>query len=204
MFHVYTDGACEPNPGKGGWGFVVYSNGMEVHAACGGELITTNNRMEFSGILMAMRWLGPKAAMIHTDSMYCLNALTKWHHKWAQNYWRKGTGKNAEPVKNAELIRECLAAKHKGHTFKWCKGHSGIVGNERADRLAATGRSGVGKVVEVAPVDTQIIVSNEDEIHARTHSQIYVPHCGCTHVQPWEDCEHTDAMSAAAAAEMLA
>ena len=146
---VYTDGACEPNPGLGGWGFVVYQNGIEVHTDHGGEFNTTNNRMEFSGILNALKWLDGRKATIHTDSQYCLNALTLWHTKWAANGWRKGPKKTAEPVKNAELIRACLAVKQSGHTLLWCKGHSGIKGNERADRLAAIGRS----KVELVPAE---------------------------------------------------
>ena len=192
MFEIYTDGACEPNPGLVGWGFVAYQDGIEVHTACGGEVDTTNNRMEFAGILNALLWLDGKKATIHTDSQYCLNALTIWHQKWAANGWRKGPKKTAEPVKNAEVIQACLAAKQSRHTLKWCKGHSGIVGNERADRLAAMGRSeavhgrSVPSAVALVPARHPVQLA---QVPISIAGQLI--DCECTHVQPWEDCEHT-------------
>lgn len=204
MFEIYTDGACEPNPGLGGWGFVVYQHGVEIHTAFGGEHNTTNNRMEFAGILNALLWLDGKKATIHTDSQYCLNALTIWHQKWALNGWRKGPKKTAEPVKNAEVIQACLAAKQSRHTLKWCKGHSGITGNERADRLAAMGRSGTkdlrSEPAAVAPVPaTQpepmalapLSVSGRSILTLKKQTHGYLTDCGCDHIPPWEDCEHT-------------
>jgi ribonuclease HI len=188
---VYTDGACEPNPGRGGWGFVVYQGGVEVHTGYGGEFNTTNNRMEFAGILNALKWLDGKTATIHTDSQYCLNALTLWHTKWAANGWRKGAKKTAEPVKNAELIRACLAVKQSGHTLQWCKGHAGIAGNERADRLAALGRS-----IVQAPTKARILEHVPRSAHDRPiltlPKKADRDDCGCD-APPWEDC--TDGMT---------
>ena len=188
---VYTDGACEPNPGRGGWGFVVYQGGVEVHTGYGGEFNTTNNRMEFAGILNALKWLDGKTATIHTDSQYCLNALTLWHTKWAANGWRKGAKKTAEPVKNAELIRACLAVKQSGHTLQWCKGHAGIAGNERADRLAALGRS-----IVQAPTKARILEHVPTSAHDRPiltlPKKADRDDCGCD-APPWEDC--TDGMT---------
>jgi len=131
MLEIYTDGSCNPNPGPGGWSFVVYENHKEIYHAYGGERDTTNNRMEFMGILEALKWLQGREAVIKTDSQYCLNCITKWAGKWRSKGWRLADG---SPVKNAELLQDCLILKNNFHHFKWVKGHSKVKGNERADK----------------------------------------------------------------------
>jgi ribonuclease HI len=140
MITAYTDGACFPNPGRGGWGFVVYQDGREIYSDCGGESVTTNNRMEFLGILSALKYLNGETATIYTDSQYCLNCITVWSKKWAANNWRKGKKPDSAPVKNVELIQECLSHFQPGHRLLWVKGHNGNKGNERADTLASLGQ----------------------------------------------------------------
>jgi len=150
MLEIYTDGSCNPNPGPGGWSFVVYENHKEIHHAYGGERNTTNNRMEFMGILEALKWLQGREAVIKTDSQYCLNCITKWAGKWRSKGWRLADG---SPVKNAELLQDCLTLKTHLTHFKWVKGHSKIKGNERADKLAGMGRASL----MAAPVDLTAI-----------------------------------------------
>lgn len=139
MLEIYADGACEPNPGRGGWGFVAYEGGAEIHTASGGQSNTTNNQMELLAIKRALEWAGEREARVWTDSNYCVKALTLWHQMWAKNGWKTGKKPNRSPVKNQELIRECLALLKPQHRLSWCKGHAGVVGNERADELASIG-----------------------------------------------------------------
>lgn len=142
---IYTDGACEPNPGKGGWGFVVYEAGVEIFSECGGEPETTNNAMEMTGVIKALGWMqsqGVKATLI-SDSQYVVKGCNEWRHSWKARGWRRvadGT-KRLEPIKNGELWREidALLTATKA-TIEWCKGHAGIAGNERADQLSNQGR----------------------------------------------------------------
>jgi ribonuclease HI len=146
---IYCDGACEPNPGAGGWGFVVYRDGVEIRADCGGSISTTNNIMELTGALMALRWLddytaganllGPQNARLLCDSRYVVNGCNTWRHGWKARGWRR-KGKNPE-IASLDLWKELdttLAAVL--IELEWCKGHAGIVGNERADELSQQGR----------------------------------------------------------------
>lgn len=137
---IYTDGACEPNPGVGGWSMVVYEDGREVHHEIGGSLNTTNNRMEFEGIYAALAWLtvNNRQGVVFSDSQYCINCLTIWWQKWEKKKWQK----NGEPIKNLDLIQSCLSIID-STPIKWVRGHAGNVGNERADELAGIGRIAV-------------------------------------------------------------
>lgn len=141
---IYTDGACDPNPGKGGWAFVVYTEGREAHSSCGGNLNTTNNAMEMKGVIMALRWAikrGIRVTVI-SDSQYVVKGCNKWRFGWKAKGWRRNAGGKTEPVKNAELWKEIDDLLHRSKaTIEWCKGHSGIAGNERADELSNAGRS---------------------------------------------------------------
>jgi len=136
--HVFTDGACDPNPGPGGWSFVVYVDGHEVYSETGAHTRTTNNRMELGGILAALRWLIARpdllGANVHSDSTYAVNGCNEWRKKWKARGWRKG----AADIPNADLWK-LLDAALSSHPVRlnWIRGHSGITGNERADRLAS-------------------------------------------------------------------
>ncbi len=134
---IHTDGACSGNPGPGGWGAILEA-GDVVKELCGGERATTNNRMELTAAIEALRALtGPSVVELHTDSTYVRDGITKWIHNWKRNGWRTAAKK---PVKNAELWQQLEAecGRHEVH-WKWVKGHAGHDGNERADALANQG-----------------------------------------------------------------
>ncbi len=132
---IATDGACKGNPGPGGWGALIRSGTHEKELS-GGEPLTTNNRMELTAAIEALKALSrPCAVTLSTDSRYVMDGLTKWIHGWQRNGWRTADRK---PVKNAELWQALLAAAepHK-IDWKWVKGHAGHPDNERCDRLAS-------------------------------------------------------------------
>lgn len=131
---IYTDGGCVPNPGAGGWGVAVYQDGEEVWSESGGEIETTNNRMELTAIIKALELAHGRPCLIFTDSMLCVNTLSQW-----AKGWRKADGgqvKNLDLVKRAYELFQNSKAK-----MVWVKGHAGNVGNERADKLASEGRA---------------------------------------------------------------
>ncbi|MAU97242.1 MAG: hypothetical protein CMP81_15385 [Fulvimarina sp.] len=136
---IFTDGACEPNPGAGGWGFVVFRGAEEIHAACGGDDATTNNRMEMVGALQALRWLDDRQpAVVWTDSEYLRNGCTKWRQSWKKKRWTRGPDK---PLLNADLWRQLDDLLDRRLVeIRWTRGHVGTIGNERADELAGQGR----------------------------------------------------------------
>lgn len=135
---IFTDGACQGNPGPGGWGAILRYNGVEKEIS-GGERETTNNRMELSAVIEALKLLKePCEVTLCSDSQYVCNAISKgWAEKWKQNGWRKGDKK---PALNSDLWETLLqlVAKHK-ITIVWVKGHAGHPENERCDRLAVAG-----------------------------------------------------------------
>ncbi len=134
---VYTDGACKGNPGPGGWGAWLSSGGHEKEL-CGGEAVTTNNRMELTAVIEALTTLKRRCdVVIYTDSEYVRKGITEWMSGWKRRGWKTADGK---PVKNVELWQklEAAAAAHKVE-WRWVKGHSGDPGNERADALANKG-----------------------------------------------------------------
>ena len=134
---VYTDGACKGNPGPGGWGALLRWKGHEKELF-GGELDTTNNRMELTAVIQALAALKSRCEVaVYTDSVYVKDGITKWIHGWKQRGWRTADKK---PVKNVELWQrlEALAAQHDVQ-WHWVRGHDGDPGNERADALANRG-----------------------------------------------------------------
>ncbi len=131
---IYTDGACRGNPGPGGWGAVLRSGGRE-REILGAEPATTNNRMELTAAIEALRALKrPCRVRLHTDSEYLRKGITEWINGWKRRGW-KTAGRKA--VKNQELWRmlDDEAARHEIEWI-WVKGHSGHPENERADELA--------------------------------------------------------------------
>lgn len=134
---IYTDGACRGNPGPGGWGVVMRSGASERELS-GGEAHTTNNRMELAAAIEGLQALKRHSAVtLYTDSEYLRKGITEWLFEWKQRGWRTASRK---PVKNEDLWRrlDVLAASH-DIDWRWVRGHAGIEGNERADRLANEG-----------------------------------------------------------------
>ena len=134
---IYADGACKGNPGPGGWGAWLNCDGRDKELF-GGELSTTNNRMELTAVIRALEALKrPSKVSVYTDSVYVQKGITEWIHAWKARGWRT-SGK--QPVKNESLWRELdvLAQMH-DIEWIWVKGHAGNVGNERADALANKG-----------------------------------------------------------------
>ncbi len=134
VVEIYTDGACRGNPGPGGWGALL-SFGEREKELAGAEAHTTNNRMELTAVIRALEALKrPVEARVFTDSEYVRRGITEWVHSWKARGWKTADRK---PVKNQDLWEELdrLAALHKIE-WHWVKGHSGVPGNERVDRLA--------------------------------------------------------------------
>lgn len=131
---IWTDGACEPNPGIGGWGWHRSDGRFE----CGGESHTTNNRMEMTAILKALAELPDGAVVtVFSDSQYCIKGLTEWRAGWRKKNWMK----KGAPMPNRDLwIRLEEHLQRLSVSFEWVRGHSGDPGNERADELAGHGR----------------------------------------------------------------
>jgi len=131
---IYTDGACRGNPGPGGWGALL-SSGEHEKELSGAEAHTTNNRMELTAVIRALEALQrPSEVRIFTDSEYVRRGITEWVRSWKARGWKTADRK---PVKNQDLWErlDTLAAVHKIE-WRWVKGHSGVPGNERVDRLA--------------------------------------------------------------------
>jgi ribonuclease HI len=134
---IYTDGACKGNPGPGGWGAVL-QYGEHAKEWFGGELTTTNNRMELMAAIEALLILKePCDIILTTDSQYVRKGITEWLAGWKRNGWKTAAKK---PVKNADLWQR-LDEQNARHQieWKWVKGHSGHPGNELADQLANRG-----------------------------------------------------------------
>lgn len=127
---IYTDGGCEPNPGSGGYGAVLIF-GKHRKELSGGFRLTTNNRMELTAVIEALKALKePCKVRLYSDSEYVVKAMTQgWVQKWIKKRWKK--------VKNPDLWKQLveLTDKHRVE-FKWVKGHAGIPENERCDELA--------------------------------------------------------------------
>ncbi len=132
---IFTDGACQGNPGPGGWGAILRFGAHEKEIS-GGDPNTTNNRMELSGVIEALKMLKePCKVDLYSDSQYVCNALSKgWAKKWRANGWMRN---KKEPALNPELWAELLKLTEIHQvTVHWIKGHAGHAENERCDQLA--------------------------------------------------------------------
>ena len=134
---IYTDGACRGNPGPGGWG-VLIKYGEISKEFYGGEVSTTNNRMELKAAIEALKKIKePCNIIVNTDSKYVLQGIEEWIHNWKKRGWK---GSNKKLVKNADLWKELDELRDEHNIkWKWVKGHSGDLGNETADMLANRG-----------------------------------------------------------------
>lgn len=135
LVEIFTDGACSGNPGAGGWGAILRYKTNERELS-GGERETTNNRMELTGVIEALKALKePCEVVLTSDSQYVVDAIEKgWVYNWKKNGWKRSS---KEPAKNADLWETLLELLeiHKV-TFKWVRGHAGHAENERCDKLA--------------------------------------------------------------------
>ena len=133
---IYTDGACRGNPGPGGWGVVLRHETFEKTLR-GGEMQTTNNRMELTAVIEGLKALRePCEVTITSDSTYVLNGVTKWMEIWKKKGWKTTSNK---PVKNVDLWKQLdIALGRHQLNWQWVKGHSGHRDNELADQLANT------------------------------------------------------------------
>jgi ribonuclease HI len=152
---VFCDGGCVPNPGLGGWAFVVYREGQEIAHDFGGINIATNNVAELTALLRAVQWISENAqgepATIISDSKYVVDGCNIWRHSWKAKGWKR-KGADAKPANQTvanlglwQAIDVTLTANPLIEVC-WCKGHAGVVGNVRADELASMGRASLGNL----------------------------------------------------------
>ena len=132
---IYTDGACSGNPGPGGWGAIIIDEKKNQINLSGKEKLTTNNRMELTAPIMALKKIKKNSEIIiYTDSIYLKNGITIWIKNWKNNGWKSA---NKKPVKNKDLwVTLNKAAEKKLIFWKWVKAHAGNKYNELADKLA--------------------------------------------------------------------
>lgn len=131
---IYTDGGCEPNPGRGGWAAILVSGGHSKEIS-GSEKDTTNNRMELTAAIRALESLNKKCVVnLYTDSQYLKQGVTEWMPNWKKRNWNRKGGE----LKNIDLWQtlDDLIQKHSIH-WHWVKGHAGHPENERCDRLVS-------------------------------------------------------------------
>ena len=132
---IFTDGACKGNPGPGGWGALLRMGKHEKELS-GSDPSTTNNRMEMTAVIRALEALiEPCEVLLHSDSRYVIDGMTKWIHGWQKKGWVNASKK---PVRNEDLWHELIdaAGRHRIN-WQWVKGHDGHVENERVDKLAS-------------------------------------------------------------------
>ena len=132
---IFTDGACSGNPGPGGWGAILRCKDVEKELS-GGEAETTNNRMELTAVIEALKALKTHCVIsLYTDSKYVMDGVNQWLPNWKKNNWRTSNKKSA--VKNIDLWQQldALLPQHE-ILWNWVKGHNGHPENERVDKLA--------------------------------------------------------------------
>ncbi len=139
LLEIWTDGACKFNPGPGGWG-VLMRFGVHQKELCGGELETTNNRMELTAVIRAFEAIKrPCPLRMHLDSSYVKDGITRWIHSWKKRGWKKDGGKEVKNVDLWKQLDELVSNYPEPIDWQWVKGHAGDEGNERADQLANMG-----------------------------------------------------------------
>ncbi len=131
---IYTDGACDPNPGPGGWGAILCIGANEIKLS-GHDRETTNNRMELTAAIEALKSLDkPSKVTLYTDSEYLKKGITEWLPNWIARNWKTSTRR---PVKNQDLWKKLvIAQKQHDISWRWLRGHAGHRMNSRVDYLA--------------------------------------------------------------------
>ncbi len=133
---LFTDGSCEGNPGPGGWGFVWVENDEIVQERCGSDADTTNNRMELTALIEALRVLPEDAEItVYSDSQLCVKTVNEWAAGWEKRGWKRKSG----PIANLERVKRFyeLARAHPRVRIEWIRAHDGSRWNEYADALAS-------------------------------------------------------------------
>jgi len=133
---VFTDGSCDPNPGRGGWGFVWVRDNEIIEFGSGFAPETTNNRMELQALIEAYKMLPEDADLeIYSDSQICVKTVTEWAEGWEKRGWKRKSG----PIKNLEQVKQlyALSKTHPGCRLTWIKAHDGSRWNEYVDALAS-------------------------------------------------------------------
>lgn len=140
---IFTDGACKGNPGPGGWGAILRMGKHEKELS-GSDPATTNNRMEMTAAIRGLSALiEPCDVVLHTDSRYVIDGITKWVHGWKKKGWINAS---RQPVRNSDLWHDLIeAAQPHNVEWVWVKGHDGHPENERADKLASDAALTVGR-----------------------------------------------------------
>ncbi len=161
---IYTDGACSPNPGPGGWGAVIIRDGAIVSELSGSEERSTNNRMELTAAVEVLRSIKETARIdLYTDSVYLKSGITDWINKWQLNDWRTADRKE---VKNSDLWRQLLEQIERHQVqFHWIKGHGVDPHNIRADELAVAARKSEGAAARPGSSSSSLFA---DRIHLFT------------------------------------
>ena len=146
---IHTDGACSGNPGPGGWGAILQFGG-KTRELKGGDLATTNNRMELMAAIRALEALTRDCKVeLHTDSTYVMKGISEWIHNWKRRGWLTADKK---PVKNDDLWKRLDTARLRHDVaWRWVKGHAGHELNERADTLAREGMIATLQAVQAGP-----------------------------------------------------
>lgn len=142
---IYTDGACEPNPGEGGWAAIVVGTDNQERILSGRDPQTTNNRMELMGPIVGLESVTEDWHItVVSDSQYVVRGVNEWMPNWKKHRWRR-SGKSVSEVKNVDLWKRLDAAirSHRSVKFLWVRGHNGHEGNERADKIATAAIRGV-------------------------------------------------------------
>ena len=137
MIKIYTDGSCLENPGNGGWAAIIIDDEKKIEIK-GSKKNTTNNQMELTAAIEGLKVLKePCKVKLYTDSKYVMDGINSWIANWKKNNWKTASKKD---VKNKDLWIE-LDAETCKHEIEWIwvKGHSGNIGNEKADALANMG-----------------------------------------------------------------
>lgn len=165
---IYTDGACSGNPGRGGWGVVVYFDNGSIYEMGDGCSQTTNNRMEMQAAIAALQFLEKsdqtEPITLYTDSEYLINCVTKWVKSWKRKGWKKADG---NPVLNQDLLETLDELNHRNIKWQHVRGHAGNIGNERCDAIARAFANG-------KTPSLQQLTSSNSEISTTKKNQLNV------------------------------